>query len=319
MEFKTGKPPAGETGMCVIQVCGRIYFSYFDLGRFGWRDNAINAFELREEPAGSQGQEGWRWATLAEITAAGIPESEARGMVHRSQLPDAKWGPWIEWSGGPCPIPPGTKAGEWQALYRDGDAVVDDDLFGYRWYHVGDAGDFVAYRVKLSAVPAPPGIVAATCAPADGAWRDWHEGDTVPSVDRVDVIRTEAGAKGSTLKQIDNVVTTSQYWGPSSFVRKWRPAVVKPAVADPNSKMFDRDSSAIFKTEALEALKAAGGCMAWPGPDGKLVEHRFPQPQPLDHAAIVAVGRDYAKRQHDKRVAAAAWVERPRDHRLGNF
>lgn len=235
------------------------------------------------------------------------------------------FGPWFEHKAGEaCPIT-AVKAGDYRVRFTDGTTTspVCDAVRHGAWaplgldiFSTGKAPTRIAaYCLKIEAKPA----LTATCAPPDGAWRDWHEGDTVPSVDRVDVIRTEAGAKGSTLKQIDNVVTTSQYWGPSSFVRKWRPAVAKPVIADPNRKMFDRDSSAIFKTEALEALKAAGGYMAWPGPDGKLVEHRFQQPQPLDHAAIVAAGRDYAKRQHDKRVAADAWVERPRDHRLGNF
>lgn len=214
------------------------------------------------------------------------------------------FGPWFEHKAGEaCPIT-AVKAGDYRVRFTDGTTTspVCDAVRHGAWaplgldiFSTGKAPTRIAaYCLKIEAKPA----LTATCAPPDSAWRDWHEGDTVPSVDRVDVIRTEAGAKGSTLKQIDNVVTTSQYWGPSSFVRKWRPAVAKPVIADPNRKMFDRDSSGVVS--CVRQL----GHVDW---------------QSFDYAAIVAAGRDYAKRQHDKRVAADAWVERPRDHRLGNF
>lgn len=174
MEFS--QLPAGEGGMVVHEDGSNAYWDGKVLNI--WCNSFAEAWRENDGYPSSCPDGEMRFATLAELTAGGIPESEARGMVHKTMLPEAA----------------------------------------------------AAMQTAQQPVQA-----------ADYTWRDWHEGDTVPSVDRVDVIRTEAGAKGSTLKQIDNVVTTSQYWGPSSFVRKWRPAVVAPQSADPNAKMIDRD------------------------------------------------------------------------------
>jgi hypothetical protein len=164
--FNSANLPAGEAGLT---------------GGFtsGWRDTPAGRGSLRGEfksySSGGANPNGlpWRWATLRELTDAGIPEAEARTMVHRSQLPEAQ----------EAPPPP---------------SVRED-------------------------------------------WSAWNDGDPIPAYDRVDIIRVAAGIKGASLSQIDNVATVSQYWGPGSFVRKWRPALMTMQIGDPNAKMINRD------------------------------------------------------------------------------
>ena len=58
-------------------------------------------------------------------------------------------GPWIEWTGGDCPVPLGTATFR---RYRDGSETSEpvSRKTRYRrrkvWQHLGDAHDIVAYR-----------------------------------------------------------------------------------------------------------------------------------------------------------------------------
>jgi hypothetical protein len=165
------------------------------------------------------------------------------------------------------------------------------EVWGDRYFFEG--GDDEGYEDLEDAI--------AAMQDAAETWHDWHEGDTVPACDRVDVIRVDAGIKGATESQIDNVVTTSQYWGPNSFVRMWRPAVAKPAAADPNAKMVDRDSSGVVSCAREQSDRE------WMRDHEERV------------AALVATARNFARRARNERVSAAAWTEHQPDHRLGNF
>lgn len=169
-EFNTGKPPAGEAGMLVIHIEGMTgeFHAYWDRGGLGWRDRpGGQAWEMRHVPA-SGGFVDWRWATLAELTAAGIPESEARGMVHKSMLADAPWyppqqegfGPWVEHTpGSGRPVADGVIVACLYADEREAQkfTFLDDQAKFWRWAE----GNIVAYCEKLEDKPA----IAATCAP----------------------------------------------------------------------------------------------------------------------------------------------------------
>lgn len=71
------------------------------------------------------------------------------------KLPKAKAGnEWVEWKGGKCPFPKGTKV---DVIYRDGYRTqwkvgnIDfmyDDLADGVWGHLGDESDIVAYRLS---------------------------------------------------------------------------------------------------------------------------------------------------------------------------
>ena len=53
------------------------------------------------------------------------------------------YGPWIQWHGGECPTPPGTRA---EVKLRDG-TVLGPGLAGkYLWNHDDAGGDIVEYR-----------------------------------------------------------------------------------------------------------------------------------------------------------------------------
>jgi hypothetical protein len=253
--FNSGKPPAGEAGMMVYELV-----HYGDCAAYLRRDGRVSGnyiIRVAERPFECSFEEfkrgeslhlvdrPWRWATLRELTDSGIPEAEARTMVHRSQLPDAPWyppqvdgySPWIE---GRPTEGLGYKAVVQTLLGEEREAKVFTKTIGCRW-NGANAQVCVAHCVELDVVAVGAQSTGSAIA-SDPGWHDWHEGDTVPSVDRVDVIRITAGIKGTSEHQIDNVVTTSQYWGPNSFVRKWRPAVVQP-VTDPNAKMISQDSN----------------------------------------------------------------------------
>lgn len=51
---------------------------------------------------------------------------------------------WVNWRGGDCPVTSQTRI---EVKTRDGETVEDDDPEGWRWSHMGTAGDIVAYRV----------------------------------------------------------------------------------------------------------------------------------------------------------------------------
>ncbi|AMO43542.1 hypothetical protein O4_67 [Pseudomonas phage O4] len=67
-----------------------------------------------------------------------------------ANLPKARPGnEWIEWDGGECPVPYGTKV---DIIYRDGYktsmSIVWLDFNHNVWSHLNDEGDIVAYRVS---------------------------------------------------------------------------------------------------------------------------------------------------------------------------
>lgn len=177
-EFNTGKPPSGEAGMCVLltdERARREYFRRWDgktfyCGRYrDYPDSARLAF--RDPIAIGLNVVDWRWATLADLTAAGIPESEARGMVHKSMLPDAPWyppqqegfGPWVEHDGAGLPVDPGTVVLVLWPMEREARRYAPEPACEAKWRHWGEGCAMVAYCVKLGAKPA----IAATCAPPD--------------------------------------------------------------------------------------------------------------------------------------------------------
>lgn len=57
-------------------------------------------------------------------------------------------GDWIEWTGGPMPVPPGTLV---DIRHRDGDEYLDQaagSRFCEKWTHEGEfIGDIVAWRL----------------------------------------------------------------------------------------------------------------------------------------------------------------------------
>ena len=53
------------------------------------------------------------------------------------------YGPWIEWHGGDCPVPPDTMV---EVKLRSGKVLGPDHAFNYYWHHDDDGGDIVEYR-----------------------------------------------------------------------------------------------------------------------------------------------------------------------------
>jgi hypothetical protein len=113
-QMNTVMPPAGEAGMC--RADGD-WFQYFD-GKWFYNGSRLPLSGARDAwhffKCGDRGHvSSWRWATISELTAAGISEDEARKMVHKSMLPDAPWyppqqagfGPWIERTSAACQCP----------------------------------------------------------------------------------------------------------------------------------------------------------------------------------------------------------------------
>lgn len=60
------------------------------------------------------------------------------------QLETDKTNPWIEWSGGECPI---SRDENCEVRFRDGEEYVSPGCHHMRWSHNGWAGDIVAYRI----------------------------------------------------------------------------------------------------------------------------------------------------------------------------
>lgn len=88
--FNSGKPPSCESGMCVtMDKDGQFAQSWngYAFGCINEDGNFRHAYEVRGTASVWQDMR-WRWATIRELTDAGIPEAEARTMVHRSQLPE---------------------------------------------------------------------------------------------------------------------------------------------------------------------------------------------------------------------------------------
>lgn len=68
-----------------------------------------------------------------------------------SALEDFQFGPWIEWSGGACPLKEYVNP---QVKYRSG-GTTEMQASHLRWHHTGAWDDVVAYRRRL---PVMPGI-----------------------------------------------------------------------------------------------------------------------------------------------------------------
>ena len=52
------------------------------------------------------------------------------------------YGPWIEWHGGECPVPPNTRV---KVKFRDGDSQSGHPAYAYYWHHDGDGADILTY------------------------------------------------------------------------------------------------------------------------------------------------------------------------------
>ena len=76
-------------------------------------------------------------------------------------------GGWIEWHGGECPVPAGTRV---SVKFRNGvsTGLSGDRVAEYGWVHYGDASDIVAYRISKPAEPPAPDTSAEEN-------RLWHE------------------------------------------------------------------------------------------------------------------------------------------------
>lgn len=252
--FNTGAPPACEVGMCRKYIEPFTKWQFWNGSFYGFLTSSPEAaFDWFDcDGVFANDDRPWRWATIRELTDAGIPEAEARTMVHESQLPEtqeAPWyppqqegfGPWIECDGHrPDGLPDESTVAR---LFRSERACHQYEHDPKEAEYFRGWSSIVAFCIKLdaAAVGAPS---TGQSIPCDPGWRDWNAGDAQPPVDRVDIIRVAAGIKGATLTQVDNVPTVSQYWGLGSFVRKWRPAVVAAPVANPNAQMISRDGSA---------------------------------------------------------------------------
>lgn len=63
----------------------------------------------------------------------------------RKRAVEPKPGEWIEWAGGECPVPPGTKV---DVKFRsEGQFAKNVEAEAFTWVRHGSAGDIVAYRV----------------------------------------------------------------------------------------------------------------------------------------------------------------------------
>jgi hypothetical protein len=197
-----------------------------------------------------------------------------------------------------CPIPT-AMAGDYEIILSDGAmarpvchaenhgawAPIGLDIFGQG----GNPLRIVAYRLKRTSVGGQVAAVAPP-PPIGEDWCVWDEGDAVPSCDRVDIIRVAAGIKGASLSQIDNVATVSQYWGPGSFVRKWRPAAAPALTGDPNANMINRDGGATKRY-----WSDVGGAATY----------------------AKTLMQAYERNLRDSALVANAFTEHGSDHRLG--
>ena len=113
---------------------------------------------------------------FAPPAAAGQPESVEplpAWMLSETPVPDDGW---IEWGGGDCPVHPDTRVNVmlrcWDSQSRRErklDASAGTASI-YRWDHIGDIGDIVAYRVfRPESVPYES--LATTPQPIGGAYR----------------------------------------------------------------------------------------------------------------------------------------------------
>jgi hypothetical protein len=65
--------------------------------------------------------------------------------------------PWIEWSGGECPLPKGALH---EVRLRNGMVRRDGDPEGWRWGHLDCDTDIIAYRIcPDTASPSPSEVL----------------------------------------------------------------------------------------------------------------------------------------------------------------
>lgn len=178
MEFNQGKPLteasiAGEKGAIFDTDSIALKFAYFDGAKGVWDSSPVGILEKsRGDRFDNRILSTCRWATLADLTAAGLTEAEALPMLHESQRPFFDgWGPWIEWKGGECPIPH-AQFGDFELKFADGGGYPEFDsgskckslhfsaaYFRECWKHIGAATGhrkITAYRVRLTAQQAEP-------------------------------------------------------------------------------------------------------------------------------------------------------------------
>ena len=56
------------------------------------------------------------------------------------------YGPWIEWNGGECPVPPDTLV---EVKFRRGDSTSEHPASDYCWRHYGEDHDIVEYLIVI--------------------------------------------------------------------------------------------------------------------------------------------------------------------------
>ena len=74
--------------------------------------------------------------------------NKAAVVVKSTESQDDEWGPWIEWEGGPCPVPDGST---FHVRFRSGMVDSGDTASEWEWSDNGHPYDIIAYRVKKEA------------------------------------------------------------------------------------------------------------------------------------------------------------------------
>jgi hypothetical protein len=97
----------------------------------GGRDGNIVAYLTK---ADSDAWESAQKAKAARLDADADADADADG--------------WIEWHGGECPVAPGTLT---EVKFRAGYIDCDNSPEFWRWSHINDHGDIIAYRVVKEA------------------------------------------------------------------------------------------------------------------------------------------------------------------------
>lgn len=59
---------------------------------------------------------------------------------------NGNWSEWIEWNGGECPLPAGTR---YEVRFRSGRTAEGRQPNTWRWAREGHSGDIIAYRYKI--------------------------------------------------------------------------------------------------------------------------------------------------------------------------
>ena len=123
-----------------------------DGAEFAAQDKGGDVFKFDSKPVMGVGREVWMpagngradklcyCATIKGWHQAILSRAE---YFHLYPAPDADG--WIEWNGGECPVADGVAL---DVKYRDGDKLTIRYPEVYRWNHIGNRGDFVAYRLR---------------------------------------------------------------------------------------------------------------------------------------------------------------------------